>query len=298
MRMLLTRPCQTSQTSKALIPKYYGSYSLDAPIPIPIDLSTKRCARLTLMELIPGSSMRNIDPRGLSQQARQQIMKSLIEIYTLAYSREIILVDTHPRNVMLTSSASGHAPAVFIDFGDALFGWAWRWPKRLGKPSKHLRLASFAVSWRPWPSTWVSRLDWLGLATLAWSRIWAHSSVNITTGARHFSSTSASERETSSQKLVSMMGAFVDNICGNMFNLLYSILFFYLLLSSSSIIKQYKFTPCNQRLCICDVRCDLHTLSVVIYTGYTKKMPRIHLRAGPGRLRRGHNLSLMHDRQW
>ena len=128
-----------SDLQGSVIPKYYGSYSLDVHIPIPIDLSTKRCVRLTLMELIPGSSMRNVDPHGLSQQTRQQIMKSLIELYTLAYSREIILVDTHPRNVMLTSSVSGHAPAVFIDFGDALFGWAWRWPRRLGSlPSTYV----------------------------------------------------------------------------------------------------------------------------------------------------------------
>ena len=96
--------------------RHHGSYSLDVPIPIPIGFSTKRCVRITLMELIPESSMRSVDPHGFSQQARQQIIKSLIDISTLAYSREIILADTHPRNVLLTNSVGEHGPVFFFFF--------------------------------------------------------------------------------------------------------------------------------------------------------------------------------------
>ena len=112
-----------------MIPNYYGSYSLD----IPISSSTKRRVRLILIELIPGSSMREIDPHELPQRARQEIMKSLIKFLkfeTLAFSREISLVDVSPRNIMLIDSAD-NARAIFIDFGDVHFDWTKFWPEQI-----------------------------------------------------------------------------------------------------------------------------------------------------------------------
>ena len=111
-----------------MIPDYYGSYSLD----IPISSSTTRRVRLILIELIPGSSMREIDPHGLPQQARQKIMKSLIKFETLVFSRDISLIDVSPRNIMLQLINSADNPhAVFIDFGDVHFGWTKYWPEQI-----------------------------------------------------------------------------------------------------------------------------------------------------------------------
>ena len=104
-----------SDLQGSMIPRYYGSFSID----IPIDSSTMRSVRLILIELIPGLSMRDLDPSEFSREERQSIMKSLVDFETLLYTRDILWSDTHPRNVIL---ADGRA--LFIDFGDALFGRA------------------------------------------------------------------------------------------------------------------------------------------------------------------------------
>lgn len=96
-----------SDLQGSTIPKYYGSYSLD----IPVDTDNKRCVHLILIELISGSSMQNLDPGEMPQRVRQNILKSVIEFGTIAFSRKIASGDLHPRNIMLTSSARS---AVFI----------------------------------------------------------------------------------------------------------------------------------------------------------------------------------------
>lgn len=96
------------------IPRYYGSYSLDIPLPGPLE--DKCSVRLTLIEPITGPSMPKGEPCGFSQEARQSIMKSLIEFDTLVYAKYMSLSDLHPRNIMLTDRGT-----VFIDFGDICF---------------------------------------------------------------------------------------------------------------------------------------------------------------------------------
>lgn len=99
------------------IPRYYGSYSLD--IPLGSETTDKRSVRLILIEFIPGLSMQKTDPDQFPQENRQNIMKFLVEFETLVYSRDILLRDLHPRNVMVTTD--GHV--VVIDFADADIGW-------------------------------------------------------------------------------------------------------------------------------------------------------------------------------
>lgn len=63
--------------------------------------------------------MQKTDPDQFPQENRQNIMKFLVEFETLVYSRDILLRDLHPRNVMVTTD--GHV--VVIDFADADIGW-------------------------------------------------------------------------------------------------------------------------------------------------------------------------------
>ena len=91
-----------SDLQGSVIPQYYGSYSLDIPIPLE-STEDKRSVRLIIIELIPGSSMQNTDPNQFSQETRQNIMEFLIEFESLVYSRNILLRDLHPRNVMVTT---------------------------------------------------------------------------------------------------------------------------------------------------------------------------------------------------
>ena len=66
--------------------------------------------------------MSKLDPEGISQQARQRILRSIIELECKIYERDIELTDLAPRNVMLVGDVENNPEVVFIDFGDVLFG--------------------------------------------------------------------------------------------------------------------------------------------------------------------------------
>ena len=107
-----------SDLQGSAIPHYYGSYSVGIPLG-PEPTESKRSVRLILVELISGSSMQNTNPYSdqFSEKACQDIMKSIIEFDSLVCSRDILLRDLHPRNVMLADRGP-----VFIDFEDAEIG--------------------------------------------------------------------------------------------------------------------------------------------------------------------------------
>ncbi|KNG89814.1 hypothetical protein ANOM_002860 [Aspergillus nomiae NRRL 13137] len=106
-----------SDVQGSMVPEYYGSFSLG----VSVDESTTRDVRLILIEYISGASMRDLSPQEVPRRDRQDIMKAIVQFETLAYTRDIVLPDLQPRNVMVTNSST-HEKAVCIDFGDALFG--------------------------------------------------------------------------------------------------------------------------------------------------------------------------------
>lgn len=104
------------------IPHYYGSYSLSLPLPSNACENATREVRLILVQQIEGTPMSKLDPEGISQQARQRILRSIIELECKIYKRDIELTDLAPRNVMLVGDVENNPEVVFIDFGDVLFG--------------------------------------------------------------------------------------------------------------------------------------------------------------------------------
>lgn len=96
------------------ISRYYGSYSLEISSG---QTGRKRQVRLILMDFIPGQSMQSLNPENIPQELRQNLMKSLIEFDTLVYSRNIVLTDLHPRNIIVFDGN-----AVFVDFADTYIG--------------------------------------------------------------------------------------------------------------------------------------------------------------------------------
>ncbi|KAK9237751.1 hypothetical protein V1525DRAFT_149607 [Lipomyces kononenkoae] len=105
-----------------LVPKYYGSFSLDLCVG-----SKMRCVRLIVIEFIPGVAMGDANPACYSQPARQNIMKAVVDFETTLYTRNILHPDLHPRNIILISGSDSGAPErlFFIDFGGAIFGRTW-----------------------------------------------------------------------------------------------------------------------------------------------------------------------------
>lgn len=109
-----------SKLQGTVIPKYYGSYSLE----IPVDATRKRFVRLILIELITGTSMQQLDPAGFSQLERQIIMKAVIDVESLIYTYNVQHRDIHPRNIIVAGKfAPSHSrKVVFIDFGKSVVG--------------------------------------------------------------------------------------------------------------------------------------------------------------------------------
>ncbi|PLB50164.1 hypothetical protein P170DRAFT_137505 [Aspergillus steynii IBT 23096] len=99
------------------IPSYYGSYSLS----LPVDQGHTRIVRMILIEHIPGTTMANFKPGDFSQPARQHIMKSIVDLESWIYEKDILLRDLEPRNTILRSPVCEQPRVVFIDMAHALF---------------------------------------------------------------------------------------------------------------------------------------------------------------------------------
>ncbi|RAL17458.1 uncharacterized protein BO97DRAFT_409887 [Aspergillus homomorphus CBS 101889] len=81
------------------IPKYYGSYSLD----LLVDSTRKRTVRMILIEHVRGMTMADAEPEWFSQNARQHIMKTIVDLESRIYEKDIWLVDLEPRNIIIRS---------------------------------------------------------------------------------------------------------------------------------------------------------------------------------------------------
>ena len=108
-----------SEFQGALIPMFYGSYSLD----IHCEESAVRSVRLILIEYGPAPSMFQLDPKTHSQDVRKQIMKSVVDFESSVYQKDIGLTDLAPRNVLMVDADSdSKRHLVYLDFAGAIFG--------------------------------------------------------------------------------------------------------------------------------------------------------------------------------
>ncbi|CAN6666798.1 hypothetical protein TRVA0_038S01002 [Trichomonascus vanleenenianus] len=82
----------------SLIPKFYGSFSVDVPIPL---LSKTREVRLILLEYIPGLTMKQFCTSKIPQEVRKQVMKKVIDIESSVYKRDVLLREVWPENVII-----------------------------------------------------------------------------------------------------------------------------------------------------------------------------------------------------
>ncbi|KAJ6037165.1 hypothetical protein N7540_001444 [Penicillium herquei] len=100
------------------IPHFYGSYSLD----IPIENSNKvRSVRLILIEYLPEKHMQKVQPATFSQEARQQIMKNIVDFESTVFFKNGLLRDCCPRNIILLQDHNKTIRVKFIDFDAVLF---------------------------------------------------------------------------------------------------------------------------------------------------------------------------------
>ncbi|EAW15262.1 uncharacterized protein ACLA_059260 [Aspergillus clavatus NRRL 1] len=162
-----------SDLQGVLVPRFYGSYSLD----LLVEDSAKRTVRLILIEYLPGISMQQAIPKDFPQRTRQQIMKSVIEFESEVYKRDILLTDLHPRNVMMVDQ--GQRKLVFYDFAGALFG------RRRDDPIAvefNLFLGQYISPLLRWDTTMAMEFgEWIDWDWDSWVKEeFAHTSANIT----------------------------------------------------------------------------------------------------------------------
>lgn len=153
-----------SKLQGTVIPKYYGSYSLE----IPVDATNKRFVRLILIESIPGTSMQQLDPVGFSQLERQIIMKAVIDAESLIYAHDVQHKDIHPRNIIVLGNfePSHSRKVVLIDFGKSIVGRS-RFPEDPMEERQYLQgipitpLLRWNEAWWPYLQTsFGAWIDW------------------------------------------------------------------------------------------------------------------------------------------
>ncbi|KAL4782112.1 hypothetical protein BJX76DRAFT_369405 [Aspergillus varians] len=81
------------------IPKYYGSYSVS--LPVDPEHTVTRTVRMILIEHVQGSTMADTQPEEFSQSVRQGIMKSIVDLESRIYEKNLLLIDLEPRNVIV-----------------------------------------------------------------------------------------------------------------------------------------------------------------------------------------------------
>ena len=107
------------QLQGTIIPRFYGSYTCELPIP---DGKTSRSVRLILMENVPGICMQKLKPVDFTQSERQNILKAVVDAESLLYTHNVQHRDVHPRNILVLRSDVATLRVVLIDFGKSLIG--------------------------------------------------------------------------------------------------------------------------------------------------------------------------------
>jgi serine/threonine protein kinase len=100
-----------------IIPKYYGSFTTK----IRATQTAFRIVRLILVELIPGKSMRELEPENFERPYHQAIMKAVIDAESLIYKHNVFHRDMRPANILICSGTQVQR-VVIIDFGKCTIG--------------------------------------------------------------------------------------------------------------------------------------------------------------------------------
>lgn len=152
-----------SKLQGTVIPKHYGTYSLE----IPVDETEKRFVWLILIELIPGTSMQQLDPADFLRRERQMIMKTVVNAEPLIYTHNVKHRDIYPRNIIVLGKVAPTRSrrVVFIDFGKSVVGRS-RFPEDPTEEQQYFPgvpitpLLRWNEVWWPYLLTFGSWIDW------------------------------------------------------------------------------------------------------------------------------------------
>jgi tRNA A-37 threonylcarbamoyl transferase component Bud32 len=74
-----------------------------------------------LVDDIEDITMADAKPSNFSKSVRQSMLKSIVDLESRIFEKNIWLTDLEPRNVIISSPDSDRPSVVFIDFAHALF---------------------------------------------------------------------------------------------------------------------------------------------------------------------------------
>jgi RIO-like serine/threonine protein kinase len=87
---------------------------------------------MILIQYIKGASMYGLDPAHFSRSVRKQILRSIVQLWSQAYEKSVVLADLAPRNVLVIALNGKQPQTVCIDFGDAIIDHDAKPPTPLG----------------------------------------------------------------------------------------------------------------------------------------------------------------------
>lgn len=104
-----------------IVPRFYGSYSVD--IPLPSDPAKTRPVRTILYEHVPGTTLEHTEREDYSTHQRQAIMSEIMDHHSVLWQLDVGHGDLHPRNVIvLSANEGGRANIRLIDLNMAGVG--------------------------------------------------------------------------------------------------------------------------------------------------------------------------------
>jgi hypothetical protein len=148
---------QESAEARAVIPAYYGTWTVDVDTPIELPRGKKRLCtrpvRFILMERLCGELMANVNPRKFREDIRSMILRKAIAAGTLIYGAGVDHRDLSPRNIMVsglqfddhnTIMNESQIEVKVFDFNIATVlthpqycpSWSWQKPRKRQWPSK------------------------------------------------------------------------------------------------------------------------------------------------------------------
>lgn len=104
-----------------VVPRFYGSYSAD--VPLPDDPSRTRPVRTILYEYVPGTTLDHTEREDYSTSQRQAIMSEIMDCHSVLWQMDVGHGDLHPRNIIVLSANEGErAETRLIDLNMAVIG--------------------------------------------------------------------------------------------------------------------------------------------------------------------------------
>ena len=104
-----------------LTPRFYGSCSVD--VPIPDKPSQMRPVRAILYDYVSGTSLASSEITDYTMPQRKAIMSAIMDHHSILWQMDVEHNDLHPRNVLVISAKEGEKADVrFIDFERAMCG--------------------------------------------------------------------------------------------------------------------------------------------------------------------------------